>query len=93
MIIFTYTLINEKTEVKYNVVSAALMNNEYRMKDKQAHKDSSSKALTARGRSDDRKSHSKSRGKSKPPAKDEYAFCHKKGHWKNDCPKLKNKDK
>ncbi|KAJ8645844.1 hypothetical protein MRB53_007592 [Persea americana] len=93
MIIFTYTLINEKTEVKYNVVSAALMNNEYRKKDKQAHKDSSSDALTVKGRSDDRKSHSKSRGKSKPPAKDECAFCHKKGHWKEDFPKLKNKDK
>lgn len=21
------------------------------------------------------------------------AFCHKKGHWKNDFPKLQNKDK
>lgn len=21
------------------------------------------------------------------------AFCHKKGHWKRDCPKLQNKDK
>ena len=32
---FTHTLINGKTEVKYDVVSAALMNNEYRKKDKQ----------------------------------------------------------
>ncbi|KAJ8648884.1 hypothetical protein MRB53_001907 [Persea americana] len=43
---FTHTLINRKTEVKYDVVSAILMNNEYRKKDKQAHKDSSSDALT-----------------------------------------------
>ena len=53
--------------------------------------------MTIKGRSDDRisgrKSRSKLRGKSKPPAKDEYAFCHKKGHWKKDYPKLKNKDK
>ncbi|KAJ8639086.1 hypothetical protein MRB53_015780 [Persea americana] len=34
------------TDVKYDVVSAALMNNEYRKKDKQAYKDSSSEALT-----------------------------------------------
>ena len=25
--------------------------------------------------------------------KDECAFCHKKGHWKKDYPKLKKKDK
>eukprot|EP00268_Persea_americana_P009427 TRINITY_DN13788_c0_g4_i1.p1 TRINITY_DN13788_c0_g4~~TRINITY_DN13788_c0_g4_i1.p1 ORF type:complete len:180 (+),score=37.85 TRINITY_DN13788_c0_g4_i1:237-776(+) len=39
---FIHTLINGKTEVKYDVVSASLMNNEYQKKDKQAHKDSSS---------------------------------------------------
>ncbi|CAL2262889.1 unnamed protein product [Prunus armeniaca] len=31
-----------------------------------------------------------SRGKF--PAKDECAFCHQKGHWKKECPKLKNKE-
>ena len=25
--------------------------------------------------------------------KDEYAFCHEKGHCKKDCPKLKKKEK
>ena len=25
--------------------------------------------------------------------KDECAFCKEKGHWKKDCPKLKNKEK
>ncbi|KAJ8643984.1 hypothetical protein MRB53_005732 [Persea americana] len=60
---FTHTLINEKAEVKYDVVSAALMNNEYRKKDKQAHKDSSSDALTneQNGSQDE----SKASGKSK----------------------------
>ena len=24
---------------------------------------------------------------------DECAFCHEKGHWKKDCPKVKMKDK
>ncbi|KAJ8625128.1 hypothetical protein MRB53_033658 [Persea americana] len=60
---FTHTLINRKTEVKYDVVSATLMNNEYRKTDKHAHRDSSSDALTVRGRSDDRTSGSKSRFK------------------------------
>ncbi|KAJ8642178.1 hypothetical protein MRB53_018872 [Persea americana] len=47
---FAHTLINEKTEVKYDIVSAALMDNGYRKKDKQAHRDSSFDALTIRGR-------------------------------------------
>lgn len=25
--------------------------------------------------------------------KDECAFCHEKGHWKKDCPKIKAKNK
>ncbi|KAM1003335.1 hypothetical protein ACFX2C_003672 [Malus domestica] len=37
------------------------------------------------------KSRSKSRGKFL--AKDECTFCRQKGHWKKDCPKLKNKEK
>ncbi|KAJ8632730.1 hypothetical protein MRB53_026066 [Persea americana] len=55
---FTHTLINGKTEVKYDVVSTALMNNEYRKKD------SSSNALTNKqnGASQDG---SKASGKSK----------------------------
>ncbi|KAJ8649791.1 hypothetical protein MRB53_002814 [Persea americana] len=43
---FAHTLINRKTEVKYDVVSAALMNNEYQKNDKQAHRVSSSDVLT-----------------------------------------------
>ncbi|KAJ8616233.1 hypothetical protein MRB53_035605 [Persea americana] len=58
---FTHTLINGKIEVKYDVVSVALINNEYRKKDKQAHKDSSSDALTQNGSQDE----SKASGKSK----------------------------
>ncbi|KAJ8624508.1 hypothetical protein MRB53_033038 [Persea americana] len=60
---FTHTLINGKTEVKYDVVSAALMNNEYRKKDKQAHKDSSYDALT--NKQNGSQYESKASGKSK----------------------------
>ncbi|KAG8502566.1 hypothetical protein CXB51_001088 [Gossypium anomalum] len=36
----------------------------------------------------------KGRSKSKSRlGKDECAFCHEKGHWKKNCPKLKNKGK
>ncbi|KAJ8626068.1 hypothetical protein MRB53_019375 [Persea americana] len=51
---FTHTLINGKTEVQYDVVSATLMNNEYRKKDKQAHRDSSSNALTDESKASDK---------------------------------------
>lgn len=82
-------------------MSNALKNNEYRKKDKQVKRDSTSEALTVRGRSDNKKSSrqgkscSKTKGASsdrKIPDKDECAFCHRKGHWKKDCPKLQNKD-
>ncbi|KAM2825409.1 hypothetical protein COP1_035211 [Malus domestica] len=43
-----------------------------------------------------KKSHSRPRGNSKGRKTlemDECAFCHNKGHWKKDCPKLKTKGK
>ncbi|KAJ8647687.1 hypothetical protein MRB53_000710 [Persea americana] len=53
----------EYRQVKYDVVSAALMNNEYRKNDKQAHKDSSSNALT--NKQNGSQDESKASGKSK----------------------------
>ncbi|PON59946.1 Zinc finger, CCHC-type, partial [Parasponia andersonii] len=51
-------------------------------------------ALTARGHSQSRKQEKRSRSRSKGrPGKDECAFCHEKGHWKKDYPKLQNKGK
>ncbi|CAN1128967.1 Gag-Pol polyprotein, partial [Linum perenne] len=38
---------------------------------------------------------SKSRGKSverKKPERDECAYCRKKGHWKKDCPIIKERE-
>ena len=95
------TLLYGKDKIKFDDVCNALMNNEYRKKDQQVHRDSA-EALVVRGRSEEKKfgkkgkSRSKSRGKEgekKIPAKDECAFCRQKGHWKKDCPKLKNRDK
>jgi len=83
-------------------VSNALVNNEYRKKDHIVHKESTSEALTVRGRTNPRRfrgrgrSRSKSRGESSNRrylAKDGCAFCHKKGHWKKDCPIKGNKEK
>jgi hypothetical protein len=78
------------------------VNNEYRKKDQIVHKESTSKALTVRGRTNPRRfrgcgrSCSKSKGESSNRrylAKDECAFCHKKGHWKRNCPIKGNKEK
>ena len=97
----TTTLLYGKDEIKFNDVSNALMNNEVRKKDQDAHRESSSNALTARGRTSTRKSggrwksRSKSRGKSserRQLAKDECAYCHQKGHWIKDCPKIDNNE-
>ena len=62
--------------------------------------DTSSEALMVRGRSEHKKSgrrgrlRSKSKGSTKRKiGKYECVFCRNKGHWKKDCPLLKNKDK
>ncbi|CAN1822895.1 Retrovirus-related Pol polyprotein from transposon TNT 1-94, partial [Linum perenne] len=77
------------------------MNNEVRRKDKGSYRESSSDALIVRGRTNSRKkgeygrSRSKSRGKSvehKKPGRDECAYCRKKGHWKKDCPIIKERE-
>lgn len=99
----TTTLLYGKNEIKFELVVNALINNEYRKKDKHAQRYSKSEALTVRGRSQNKKfgnrykSRSKTRGASTSSnrrnlAKDECAFCRKKGHWKKDCPILKKND-
>ncbi|KAF3950225.1 hypothetical protein CMV_023988 [Castanea mollissima] len=75
------TLLYGKDEIKFDDVSNALTNNEYRMKDKQAQRDTMTKALIVKGMSNDKKLE-----------KDECAYCHKKGHWKKDFSLLQNKD-
>ncbi|KAM2623430.1 hypothetical protein TB2_027936 [Malus domestica] len=92
----TTTLLYGKSEVKLDEVSAALVNHECRKKELKTH-NSQTEAFVARGRTEERKSgkrgKSRSKSRGKFPAKDECAFCRQKGHWKKDCPKLKNKEK
>ncbi|KAG5528937.1 hypothetical protein RHGRI_029557 [Rhododendron griersonianum] len=98
------TLLYGKDEIRFNDVFSTLINNEVRKKDQQVHRDPSSSALSVRGRTESRnrqsgRRRSKSRGKSadknqkssdrKQIAKDECAYCHEMGHWKKDCPKIK----
>ena len=71
-----------KDEIKFDDVSNALTNNEYRMKDKQVQRDTMIEALIVKEMSNDKKL-----------KKGECAYCHKKGNWKKDCPLLQNKDK
>ena len=49
------TLLYRKNEIKFNDVSNALTNNEYRKKDKQAYVDTGSEVLMVRGRSEHKK--------------------------------------
>ena len=61
-------------------------------KDKLEHRSSAGEAHTVRGRNQSRKPGRMGRSQSKGKlAKDECAFCHEKGHWKKDCPKLQKK--
>ena len=75
-------LLYGKDEIKFDDVSNALTNNEYRMKDKQVQRDTTIEALIVKEMSNDKKL-----------KKGECAYCHKKGNWKKDCPLLQNKDK
>ena len=50
------TIMYGKEKLVYADVSSILINNEYRKRDKQVQQDTSSEALTARGRSQGRKS-------------------------------------
>ena len=75
------TLLHGKDEIKFDDVSNALTNNDYHKKDKQVQRDMMTEALIVNDMSDDKKLE-----------KDECAYCHKKAHWKKDCPLLQNKD-
>ncbi|PON33276.1 Zinc finger, CCHC-type [Parasponia andersonii] len=83
------TLLHGKEKLFFDEVSAALYNYEIRKKDQKENRDVPAEALIARRRSQSRKKEKKGRSRSKGrPDKDECAFCHEKGHWKKDCPKL-----
>lgn len=95
------TLLYGKKKIKYVDVSNALVNNEFRRKDKYANMDSTLEALTVRCRTNNRrytrreKSCSKSRGRSSDRrrlAKDECVACRQKGNWAKDCPHKDKKD-
>ena len=83
------TLLLGITDIDFEDVSNALINNEMRKEEKEAYQDSSSNVLTARGRtstwkkSECGKSRSKSRGRSdnwRKLDKNECAYCRQKGH-------------
>ena len=88
------TLLHGITNIDFEDVSNALMNNEVRKKEKEAYQDSGSNVLTARvGTSTWKKGeHGKSRSKSRGRLdnwrkldKNECAYYRQKDHWKKDC--------
>ena len=88
------TLLHGKADVSLSEVCAALYSYELRRKDRKDSTSRTAEALVVRGRSQNQSRGKKGRSKSRSrPSKDECAFCREKGHWKKDCPKLKNKSK
>ncbi|KAG8492732.1 hypothetical protein CXB51_010465 [Gossypium anomalum] len=88
------TLLHGKNDISLSEVCTALYSYELRKKDKQKNSIRDTKALVVQGSSHTQRKAQKGRSKSKSRlGKDEGAFCHEKGHWKKNCPKLKNKGK
>ena len=93
---FVLTLLNGRSSISYSEVTNALTNYDLRRKDKETSRASTSgEALSTRGRSPYPRGGNRSRSKSRSRhqlAKNQCAFCKEQGHWKRDCPKLKEKE-
>ena len=94
------TVLHGITNIDFEDVSNALMNNEMGEKEKETYQGSSSNVLTAHGRTSTWKKNEcgesglKSRGRSnnwRKLDKNECAYCRQKSYWKKDCPILKEK--
>ena len=89
---FIISMLTGKETITFKEVTTALYSNELRKKSKLENRSSAGEAHTVRGRSQSRKPGRRGRSKSKGKLdKNECAFCHEKGHWKKDCPKLQKK--
>nr|GEU72126.1 retrovirus-related Pol polyprotein from transposon TNT 1-94 [Tanacetum cinerariifolium] len=87
------TILNGKDDVSLSEVCVALYSKELRRKDKQISSSGDAEVLLVRGRSQKKVTNKRWRSKSRQRlSKDECAFCHEKGHWKRDCPRLKTKE-
>lgn len=88
------TLIHKNEILKYGEVTTALLNHELRHCDKESAKMNLVEALALQqGRSENKQKGDNKRGKScgRYLGKNQCAFCLENGHWKKDCPKLKEK--
>ena len=93
------TSINGRISLSYSEVTIALVNLKLRRKDKESLSSTSAEALTVRERSPNQSGGNRGRSKSRSQfgdrslTREQCAFCKQTDHWKNDCPKLKKKNK
>ncbi|KAH9648687.1 hypothetical protein KPL70_025692 [Citrus sinensis] len=93
---FVTTLIYGKSVIIFKDVCITLTNLEIRNNDKHSERASSEALLTREMAMEKKKKHggknSRSKSRSINIARDECAFCHEKGHWRNDCPKAQKRN-
>ncbi|KAH9762567.1 hypothetical protein KPL70_000851 [Citrus sinensis] len=93
---FVTTLIYEKSAIVFKDICIALTSLEIRNNDKNSERESS-EALVSRDWAMEKKKkrggkNSRSKSRNRNITRDECAFCHKKGHWRKDCPKTQKRD-
>ncbi|KAH9648691.1 hypothetical protein KPL70_025696 [Citrus sinensis] len=93
---FMTTLIYGKSVTIFKYVYITLTNLKIRNNDKHSKRASFETLLTREMAMEKKKKHGGKNSRSKSRiiniARDECAFCHEKGHWRNDCPKAQKRN-
>ena len=93
---FVTTLIYKKSMIIFKDVCTSLTSFEIRNNNKNSERALSETLVSKDWAMEEKKKcggkNSRSKSRSRNIARDECAFCHKKSHWKKDCPKAQKRD-